>query len=114
METEIQVYIPLETNDDFFDGFYGDLDALSNQMFMGLAVPSELYKPNRNGNIYPREAFERSLVSVLLTQPLLLHHEDRMALPNFAELLEGDWPEYEDIEEEEELFTKVNWKEEGF
>jgi hypothetical protein len=109
MENEELTYIPLETNDEFFDGFHGAYDEVMEAIFVILAIPSELY--NRNGNSYPANA----LASILLTQPLMLRHEARMALPNldFSDLV-GDYPEFEDIAEDEEVFTKVNWKEEGF
>jgi hypothetical protein len=94
-------YIPLENNDEFFDGFLNShLEEVKGNVLINLAIPSEVY--NRNGRVYPAGALESSIGSILLTQPLLLSHVG-YDLPDFLD--------YQDVKEE---FTKVNWKKEGF
>lgn len=111
METEYSSYIPLvpKENEEFFDGFGSEILT----MLASLGIPSDL--PNKNGNVYPssvvnkihNDYFAAKLDHLYLPVEALA---DIRAWSNF----EGSNFEvvYEDNEEEE--FTKVNWKEEGF
>lgn len=107
MESELDDYItfvPLE-DAEFFDGFNCcHVDEVKEKLLLSMAVPSELYA-NRNGNIYPSSV--RDTIESILDR----HHIQGLDL---TQLLVGDWPELEDHEEEEDIYIKVNWKEEGF
>jgi hypothetical protein len=107
METEFNDYIPLvpSENEEFFDGFaaYADLSVI---LIASLGIPSDLH--NRNGDIYPS-----SVINKIQGELLAASHNHRYLSMEALEDIRA-WSNLEPDYEEEEEFTKVNWKEEGF
>lgn len=110
METEYNGYIPVvpSENEEFFDGYHSEFFTI----IASLGIPSDL--PNRNGNIYPS-----SVINKVNEDDLRRRHDimasgilERLNAIPLADLLFAATSS--DLQEEEEEFTKVNWKEEGF
>jgi hypothetical protein len=114
METDLEfINTPSwQDNDEFFDGYFADYAVFQAKLIESFAIPSEHYRANLNNDVFLQSSVANA-AEVAFRLLYEYRHEERMALPNLTDII-GDFPDYEEFEEEEETVTKVNWKEEGF